>query len=100
MGFMCVRNTMIEDIHDGVVPVGKTGDFSDVVVVDATGRKIPWAEVSHFDDEAMRDLMWQIVNRLYTFQLKADDPGFHDLIARWASIATKWDEPELDEILL
>jgi hypothetical protein len=23
MGLMCLRNTMIEDIHDGVVPVGK-----------------------------------------------------------------------------
>jgi hypothetical protein len=47
MGLMCVRKTMIEDIHAGVVPVSKTGDYSDVVVVDATGRKIPWAEVSH-----------------------------------------------------
>jgi len=100
MGLMCVRNTMIEDIHAGVVPVSKTGDYSDVIVVDATGRKIPWTEVSHFDDDAMRNLMRQIVNRLYTFHLKTDDLGFHHLITRWASIANKWDEPELDEIFL
>jgi len=76
MAMMCVRNTKLEDIHAGVVPVSKTGDYSDVMVVDADGRKLPWTEVSHFDDDAMCDLMRQIVNRLYTFQLKTDDPHF------------------------
>jgi len=59
MVLMCVRNTRIEAIHAGVVPVSKTGDYSDVVVLDAEGKKIPWAEVSHFDDDVMRDLMRQ-----------------------------------------
>jgi len=97
MTMMCVRNTKLEDIHAGMVPISKTGDFSDVMVVDAEGRKIPWPEVSHFDDGAMRDLMRQIVNRLYTFQLKTDDPQFQKLIDRWASVADKWDDPEMDE---
>jgi len=96
MGLMCVRNTRIEAIHTGVAPITKTGDYSDVVVLDAEGRKIPRADVSHFDDDAMRDLMRQIVNRLYTFQIKADDPAFGKLIERWASVAQAWDEPELD----
>jgi len=100
MAMMCVRNTKLEDIHAGVVPVTKAGDFSDVMVVDANGRKIPWTEVSHFDDDAMRDLMRQIVNRLYTFQLKTDDPHFQKLIDRWASVAEKWDDPELDEFFM
>ena len=100
MAMMCVRNTKLEDIHAGVMPVSKAGDFSDVKVVDADGRKIPWLEVSHFDDDAMRDLMRQIVNRLYTFQLKTDDPHFQKLIDRWVSVAEKWDDPELDEFFL
>jgi hypothetical protein len=100
MTVMCVRNTKLEDIHAGVVPVSKTGDFSDVMVVDADGRKIPWPEVSHFDDNAMRDLMRQIVNRLYTFQLKTDDPYFQKLIDRWSPAAQKWDNPELDEFFM
>ena len=97
---MCVRNTKLEDIHAGVVPVSKTGDFSDVMIVDANGREIPWPEVSHFDDDAMRDLMRQIVNRLYTFQLMADDPHFQRLIDRWSPAAQKWDDPELDEFFM
>ncbi len=41
MVMMCVHNTNLEYIHAGVVPVSKTGGFSDVVVIDAEGRKIP-----------------------------------------------------------
>ena len=95
MAMMCVRNTKLEDIHAGVVPVTKTGDYSDVVVLDAEGRKIPWLEVSHIDDAQMLELMKEIVNRLYTFHMRFDDPEFHAQIARWAAVTAKWDEPEL-----
>lgn len=100
MAMMCVRNTKLEGLHAGMVPVSKTGDFSDVIVIDADGREIPWPKVSHFDDDVMRDLMRQVVNRLYTFQLKADDPQFQKMMDRWAAVARKWDEPELDASFL
>lgn len=97
MAMMCVRNTKMENLHAGVVPVTRTGDYSDVVVLDAEGRKIPWAEVSHIDDAQMRELMKDIVNRLYTFQMRIDDPGFQAWIDRWAAVAEKWDDPEMDD---
>ncbi len=96
MAMMCVRNTELENIHAGLTPVTRTGDYSDVLVIDADGREIPWPEVSHFGDDAMRDLMRQVVNRLYSFQLLAGDPGFQKWMARWETVARKWDEPELD----
>ena len=52
-----VRNAKLEDIHAGVVPVTNTGDYSDVTVTDGDGRQVPWNDLSHFDDDAMRDLM-------------------------------------------
>lgn len=58
---MCVRNTQVEDIHAGIVPAIRTGDYSNVTVVDADRRRIPWNDVSHFDDHIMRDLMRQRV---------------------------------------
>ena len=97
IAMMCVRNTKLEDIHAGLVPVTKTGDYSDVVVVDAEGRKISWPEVSHIDDAQMRELMKEIVNRLYTFQMRFDDPEFQAWVDRWDAVAAKWDEPELDD---
>ena len=99
MAMMCVRNTKLENLHAGLVPVTKTGDYSDVVVLDAEGRKIPWVEVSHIDDDQMRELMKDIVNRLYTFQMRIDDPEFQAWIDRWAAVAEKWDDPELDQII-
>ena len=93
---MCVRNTGIEDIHAGKAPVSRTGDYSDVTVVDADGRRIPWTEVSHFDDEVMRDLMRQIVDRLYTFHVKSGDPDFQAILERWMPVALGWDVPKLD----
>jgi len=96
MAMICVRNTRLEDLHAGRTPVTHTGDYGDVYVVDADGQHIPWTEVSRIDDYEMRELMRQIVNRLYTFHIKADDAAFRDEIERWLPVAEKWDEPSED----
>lgn len=100
MAVMCVRNTMLEDIHAGIEPVSRTGDFTDVIVIDGTGREIPWPKVSRIGNEEMGRLMRQVVNRLYTFQAKAKDPHFSPTMNRSLSAARRWDEPELDETIL
>ena len=97
MALMCVRNTQLEAIHSGVVPVSRTGDFSDVTVVDADGRRIAWPKASHFDDEAMRRLMRQVVNRLYTCHVKVGDPDFQRIVEPCLTVARGWDAPEVDD---
>ncbi|MBF0214598.1 MAG: hypothetical protein HQM00_13720 [Magnetococcales bacterium] len=97
MANLCFRNTRLEGLHDGRSPVSRTGDFSDVRVIDADGNEIPWPEVSHLDDDKMKALMKQIVNRLYTIHLKANDPDLQRIVDRWAPVVEKWDEPEIDE---
>jgi hypothetical protein len=96
MAMLCVRNTQLETLHAGLTPATRTGDYSDVLVIDADGRRIPWTEVSRIDNTEMRDLMRDIVNRLYTFHLEADDPKLQAQIERWMGVASKWDEPEID----
>ena len=64
MAVMCVRNTLLKDIHAGTVPVRRTGDFSDVALVGPDVRRIPWPEASHNDKDAMHDLMRQVANRI------------------------------------
>ena len=100
MAVMCVRNTVLEDIHGGTEPVSHTGDFSDLVVTDANGRRTPWTEVLRIGQDEMRDLMRQVVNRLYTFQAKAQDLHFVTMMDRALAEAWRWDEPELDEVFL
>jgi len=100
MAMLCVRNTQIETIHAGKTPVTRTGDWSDVTVVDADGDRMPWTDVSHISDDQMRDLMRDIINRLYTFHLYADEPGLQAEIDRWMAAAAKWDEPEIDRRMI
>ena len=100
MAMMCVRNTGLEALHAGVVPATQTGDYSDVFVLDAEGRKIPWADASRIDDYQMRALMREVVNRLYTFHVSCDDPEFLKLAEKWMTVAGNWDEPEIDRKFL
>ncbi|WP_374589196.1 hypothetical protein [Novosphingobium sp.] len=96
LAMMCVRNTGLETLHAGIVPVTHAGDYSDVRVIDADGREIAWNDVSHLDDGQMRTLMKEIVNRLYTFNISIDDQEFRNRVDRWARIADRWDEPDED----
>jgi hypothetical protein len=59
-------------------------------------RRIPWTDVSRLDEDEMRALMRDIVNRLYTFHLHADEPKIQATIERWMGVADKWDAPEID----
>lgn len=82
MALICVRNTCLETLHAGPGAVSHTGDYSDVIVTDANGRQIPWSEVSRISDDEMRELMREIVNRLYTFQLRIGEEEFRDYLDR------------------
>jgi hypothetical protein len=85
MAMICVRNSKLEELHAGQVPTTHTGDYSDVFVV---------------DDDEMRALMRDIVNRLYTFHLCAEAPGLQAEVARWMAVASRWDEPAIDQKML
>lgn len=96
MALICVRNTRLENLHAGPGVVSHTGDYSDVIVTDATGRQIPWSEVSRISDDEMRELMREIVNRLYTFQLRVSEEEFRNYLDRQLTSTRNWDEPRLD----
>ena len=99
MAVMCVRNTMLEDLHAGIEPISRTGDFTDVVVIAADGRRIPWSEVTRIGNDEMGHLMRQVVNRLYTFQAKADNLHFVGMMDQTLADAWRWDEAELHKII-
>lgn len=96
---MCVRNAEIESIHAGTPIVTKTGDYSDVRVIDAEGNEFAWPEVSHISDEEMKVMMKGIVNRLYTFMMQGDDPRFDKNMDYHKRFTQNWAEPEIDEKL-
>jgi hypothetical protein len=100
MAAACVRRGYLEKLHEGVTPVTRSGDYSDVKVIDAEGREIPWNEVSRIDQDEMRTLMTGVVNRVHTFLARTlfsetEDTAFHQALDRAAAPWIKaWDEPE------
>ena len=76
MAQMCVELSRLEKFRQGLCPVTRTGDYSDVVVVDGDGRIIPWQHVARFDAEEVREMMRDIVDKLYTCFLNFENPEF------------------------
>lgn len=107
MAAACVRRGYLEKLHAGVTPVTRSGDYSDVRVIDAEGREIPWNQVSRINQDEMKTLMTGVVNRIYTFLARtllsaSEDKEFHQALGRAAAPWTKaWDEPQyLAEFLM
>ena len=60
----CIRNnTDLEELHSGITPASKKGDYSDVYVVSPYGQ-IDWGKLSRISDEEMRSLMLSIEENL------------------------------------
>jgi hypothetical protein len=100
MAAACVRRGYLEKLHEGVTPVTRSGDYSDVKVIDAEGREIPWNQVSRIDQDEMKTLMTGVVDRIHTFLARTlfsatEDKAFNQALDRAAAPWTKaWDEPE------
>ena len=93
----CFRNTILEDIHAGAVPVSTAGDYSDVFVVDANGNKILWNEVSRISQAEMKELMQTAVNRVHSVLSHEGNAGFEERVLNHALLSTlKWDKPKID----
>jgi hypothetical protein len=94
---LCVRNTFLEDLHSGTTPSSQSGDYSDVKVVTPYGE-IPWQKLSRLSDEEMKRLMKEIVDKIYTFLCRQEEPEFLKAFLRMGEMyATRWDEPRMAE---
>jgi hypothetical protein len=96
----CVRRGYLEKLHAGITPITRTGDFSDVKVIDADGREIPWNQISRINQDEMKTLITGVVNRIHTFLARTifsttEDKAFMQAVDRAATPWTKnWDEPK------
>ena len=94
LALVCVRNTFLEDLHAGITPSSKAGDYSDVKVVTPYGE-IPWSNLSRLSDDEMRQLMKEVVNKIYTLLLRLDDSEFVQRLENFGVLMTRrWDAPE------
>lgn len=89
---VCFRDTKLEELHSGVYPASAVGDYSDVRVVTPYGE-IPWSDVSRLNDEEMKSLMMEAVDRVFTFLQHSD-------VLTYAPCSGRWREPRLNGELM
>lgn len=91
----CFRNTFLEDLHAGITPDSKTGDYTDVLVRSPYGE-IPWPQLSRLSDEEMKVLMIDVVNKTYrALRLLFNDQFGHELVQYLAKEdpLPRWSDP-------
>ena len=89
----------LEDIHAGMWPSSKAGDYSDVKVVSPYGE-IPWARLSRISQEEMKELNIQAVDTIYA-ALKSLLEGYSWLrleSLEKADLLPHWNPPKNAEI--
>jgi hypothetical protein len=96
IALQCFRNTKLEDLHAGISPSSKAGDYSDVSVESPYG-KIEWAKLSRFNDEEMKELMIDVVNRTYTLLCNMADRRVRNAVFQALAqrdVEPRWNEPQ------
>lgn len=91
----CFRNTQLEDLHAGITPSSKTGDYTDVKVVSPYGE-IPWKNLSRISDVEMKSLMKECVNELFDLltELNANVDLDPIKVRLTFQFPHNWDDPE------
>jgi len=93
----CFRNTILEDLYVGITPDSQIGDYTDVVVRSPYGE-IPWPNLSRLNDEEMKALIIDVVNKTYHVLIVLfDDRLGGELIKILAQrdLLPRWNEPTL-----
>src|SRR6516225_3804107 len=86
------KGRYVQDLHAGIVPSSKTGDYTDVQVVSPYGE-IAWNRLGRISDEEMKRLSQDIMNRLYTFLFYLLTHGEPD---RGMPLPTHWSPPHIE----
>ncbi len=97
MVLQCFRNSMLEDLHAGISPSSAAGDYSDVTVSSPYGV-IPWPKVSRLNDDEMKRLIIDVVDRAYRFiHMLLDENTGGELLSLLAERdpLPQWNEPTL-----
>lgn len=92
----CFRNTHLENLHSGITPSTKSGDYSDVKVVTPYGE-IEWKNLSRLSDAEMKVLMIDVVNHTYSFLKALTDTRFAKELLNAIEkndIQPDWNDPE------
>ena len=93
MGLLCLADSKLGEFWEGQCPVTRTGNYSDVVVVDADDRIIPWQRMAHLERTEVDRTMREIVDRLHTFLRNMEAAELATLRKHREDETSQWSRP-------
>ena len=93
MGLMCVADSKLGESAEGQRPSIMTGDDSEVVVLAAERRIIPWRRVARFDAAEIGRTRREIVGKLFRFLWNMEEPELAALRDHRRDETSEWRRP-------
>lgn len=94
LAFMCLNDHFKLPLHSGHSPVSRTGDYTDVTITDAKGRKIPWSHVCRVSYSEREKMMQDVTNGIYDFLLNIETEAFARRLEDAYRASAHWKEAD------
>lgn len=72
LAFMCLNDHFKQPLHSGHDPVSHTGDYTDVMITDAKGRRMAWCNVCRVFSHEREKMIEDVAEGIYDFLLNIE----------------------------
>lgn len=94
LAFMCLNDHFKLPLHSGLSPVSHTGDYTDVIITDAKGRKLVWSQVCRVSYPEREKMMQDVADGIYDFLLNVETEAFARRLEDAYRASTHWKEAD------
>ncbi len=92
LAFLCLNEHFKRPLHNGSVPVSKTGDYTDIFITDAEGHRLAWnrtCRVSFYEREMMLE---DVADGIYDFLLNIETTSYTRRLEKAYQTFVHWKE--------
>lgn len=94
LAFMCLNDHFGLPMHSGHAPVSRTGDYSDVTITDAKGRKMAWSRVCRVSGREREKMMDDVADGIYDFLMNIETEAYAKRLADAYHKSVRWKEAD------
>lgn len=95
LAFLCLDEHLKQPLHNGKKPLSKTGDYTDVFITDAEGRRIIWCQACRVSALEKTRMVEDVVTGIYDFLLNVETEGYARRLEEAYKASKDWNEPRL-----
>lgn len=95
LAFLCLNEHFKQPLHNGKQPLSKTGDYTDVFITDADGRRIIWCQACRVSAVEKTMIIEDVVSGIYDFLLNMESDAFGRRLEEAYKASKDWKGPRL-----